>query len=612
VIAQLLRFAGVGGLATLAHVLTALAVQAALPLTAQAANLAGFVAGFATSYAGHARVTFNAPLRSVPQFLRFLLLSLLGLAASSLAVWVVTTVIGASFALAMAAVVVIVPAVSYVAMRLWVFNEQSEIPVALAWDTALCGGMALILLAVFQDRLVNHDIAWYLFATRDWLAGDRLYVDLVEVNPPLNFYLTVPALGLADLFAISDQHGHYVAVSLYLFGSLLWCSTILRRDFGFSAGRRALLLCGLELAVTLPALDGIGQREQIMVLLFLPWAFHQAARQETVPSAIVAAIGMCLKPHFICLPLAVTVLNCVQDRSLRPVLSTSNLVFLGVGLAYVGFVWAVHPAYLFDIVGLSIDVYGAYSKPMAEVLWRVGYPMGLVALIVLTGLRSQRLTRPVGVLLVLALGGLGSYVLQGKGFSYHMLPFVSFSMIACLLILLEAGKPRPDLIAAALGLVGLTASSLQQGFYRNDAVVEIAQTVRDLGPFDRMITMTSNLYTGPAVAMALGADWASSYPANWLVPGAVNRLAQTDCASQAEVCAKLRAILDRNRTANLRDIERWRPDLLVVDLKSDDFDEPVFDWLAFMAADPAWDGVFARYRQVATSGRFLYFLRQPE
>ena len=123
---QILRFIGVGGLATLAHVLTAMAVEAAVHVTPQQANLAGFAAGFATSYAGHARVTFGAPLRSAAQFLRFLALSLLGLAASSGTVWLVTTRLGLGFPVAMAAVALIVPAISYLAMRFWVFAAPAE------------------------------------------------------------------------------------------------------------------------------------------------------------------------------------------------------------------------------------------------------------------------------------------------------------------------------------------------------------------------------------------------------------------------------------------------------------------------------------------------------
>jgi hypothetical protein len=348
-----------------------------------------------------------------------------------------------------------------------------------------------------------------------------------------------------------------------------------------------------------------------MVLFFLPWAMHQAAGRETLASAAFAAIGMCLKPHFICLPLAVSALNCLQARSLRPVLSTSTLVFLSVGLAYVGYVRLVHPAYLTDIVGTGLAVYGAFGSPPGALLTVIGYPLGLVTMMALAAWRSGWLDRTGALFLTLALGGLGSYALQGTGFSYHKVPFIAFGMIFGCVILVGRYRLGAALFPVAIGLAGLAATGLQQGYYDNRIVPVVVEAIQGEPPVGSLITLTTNMYSGPAVAMALGADWASSYPSNWMVPGAVNRLARTDCAALAETCAQLSAIAARNRTANITDIARLKPDLIVVDLKAEHFDQPGFDWLNFMAADPAWSPVFAGYRQIAWTDRFLFFLRKP-
>jgi hypothetical protein len=167
---------------------------------------------------------------------------------------------------------------------------------------------------------------------------------------------------------------------------------------------------------------------------------------------------MCLKPHFICLPLAATLLNCLQDRSFRPIFSASNLVFLGMGLAYVGFVQVVHPAYFSTIVGLALEVYGAYGSSFGKNFQIIGYPLGLFALILFVGLRSKQMTRSAAAFTALAFGGLGSYFLQGTGFSYHKVPFIAFATIAGCLIILKPSRPGLDLIPAAIGLVGLAAT----------------------------------------------------------------------------------------------------------------------------------------------------------
>lgn len=497
--------------------------------------------------------------------------------------------------------------------------QRSGFPVLgnrLVLGAAVGLAVAIAVLVVFWDRPINHDNAWFLIATRNWLGGAGLYTDLIEVNPPLAFYLTVPSLTLADLFGVSDTNGQYLAVALLCLVSFAWCGAILGSGFDLPPGSQALLLLGAGAAVVLASLNGVGQREQVLVLCFLPWALREASAEggstgQQIRAAGFAAVGMCLKPYFVVLPLAVTVLNVLQARSLRPVLSPANLVFLAVGLAYIAFVRILHPTYLYEIVRYGVEVYGAYGKPLAEVLSGIGTALGLMVLFTSVAVRSQAMTRSVTVFVALSLGGLASYFLQGTGFSYHKVPFVVFGMIACLLVLLQHGAPKAAVVAAGIAAVGLALGGAQQGFYRNAAIPEITGTVSNLGRIDGVMTLSSHVYTGPPVAIALDTNWVSRYPANWLVPGAVNRLDRLDCKAEAATCDRLRSIAARNRSDNIADIAKARPGLLIVDRSSGYFDRPRFDWLGFMAEDPDWARVFAKYRQVATSDRFLYFQRQP-
>jgi putative flippase GtrA len=59
-LATLIRFGGVGGLATLVHVLVALTAEHSLSLSAQQANLVGFLVSGWVSYVGYAHVSFRS------------------------------------------------------------------------------------------------------------------------------------------------------------------------------------------------------------------------------------------------------------------------------------------------------------------------------------------------------------------------------------------------------------------------------------------------------------------------------------------------------------------------------------------------------------------------
>ena len=49
---------------------------------------------------------------------------------------------------------------------------------------------------------INHDTAWFIHIANGLLDGKRLYVDFVEVNPPLAIWLIVPSTALARLCGI--------------------------------------------------------------------------------------------------------------------------------------------------------------------------------------------------------------------------------------------------------------------------------------------------------------------------------------------------------------------------------------------------------------------------
>jgi putative flippase GtrA len=122
---QMVRFGSVGGLATVVHVIVAVLMRDAFSVSPLQANLAGFCSALFLSYFGHAYLTFGTTLKGSRQFLRFLFVAVSGLAVSTTTVWCLNIKLALPFEFAMAAVAVLVPAASYVAMRFWVFSETA-------------------------------------------------------------------------------------------------------------------------------------------------------------------------------------------------------------------------------------------------------------------------------------------------------------------------------------------------------------------------------------------------------------------------------------------------------------------------------------------------------
>lgn len=608
---QLLRFGAVGVLATLVHVCAALVTTSAgvAPL---AANLVGFAVALSVSYLGHARITFGITPRFGIEAGRFAFTALCGLCASTLTVWILAVRLGLGMGVAMAAVALFVPTVTYLCLRFWVFTGETAPRRADTIGLLVAGGIAAVVTAFFWGRMINHDTAWYLLATRDWLAGAALYTNISEVNPPLNFYLTLPALGIADMFGVSDTNGQYLVLGMLIFASLAWSGGILREGLALPPLRHAVLVAGLGSAMVLPALGQYGQREQILVILVMPWAVGQlggAEGRSAISRAAFAAVGVCLKPHFLLLPIAVTLWRIVVVRSLRPVLSAENLTFVAVGAAYVGYVALIHPAYFADIVPMARAVYGAYGAPFGLVIAAIWFRVALLAVVVLVIALSAGAGRLAMPLWALCAAGVGVYLVQGTGFGYHTIPFVAFGMAACIVMIVTAPRIGAAVVAAALAFALLADGAIRRGPYHNSAAERIAGVAEEISGLGGLMVLTPHVYAGPPAAIAAGVDWASSYSSNWLVPGAVNRLGATDCGAAPDLCDRLRRIAARNRSDNLDDIETRAPELLVIDRRSGYFDRPGFDWLAFMNEDPRWARIFAAYEPLRVEGRFAYYRR---
>lgn len=118
-----LVFAGVGLAATATHAAVALAVRAAFDASPLDANLAGYLSAVGVSYLGNARLTFGRPALSGRRFLRFLVVSLMGLAAGQAITWALAERLGWPFPAALAVVVVTIPALSFAAAKLWAFRS---------------------------------------------------------------------------------------------------------------------------------------------------------------------------------------------------------------------------------------------------------------------------------------------------------------------------------------------------------------------------------------------------------------------------------------------------------------------------------------------------------
>lgn len=475
------------------------------------------------------------------------------------------------------------------------FPEANSLATGVVFALAMCLGLLIVL----WGRRINLDTAWYLVATSQWLDGARLYVDIFELNPPLNFYFTIPPILLSDLLGISGPNAQYLFICIAIFLSMLTCWNIAPR---LTENRRVIFVVGLGLAMTVPAMNDIGQREHLLVILTAPWLVSQLLPQRRLSGrtrnilAAVAALGICLKPYFVLIPAAVTLGHVLASRSLRPILSASNLTMLTVGVSYVAAVSILYPEYFQDVVPLARDFYGAFGLPDAKVSHYVTVMSAPFVPLLLLFLLRRDVPAGTGIFAAAALAGLVVYLVQWKGFPYHSIPFEAFALMGSSWVLVRSERVTPIALSAIVGILGSAYLSNLQGMYQSWAD-SVTRHIEDAGwrP-NTMASLSTHVSSGPPIALEIGAAWGSRYAHLWPVPGAQRALADTDCEYAPERCAVFEVVLDTTRKNILADLAASRPEILIIDHEYSFFAGLDFTWDGFMRSDPRWSDIIGGYR----------------
>ena len=101
-----------------------------------------------------------------------------------------------------------------------------------------------------SSHLLSHDVAWFLFGSERMVDGASLYRDVIDVNPPLVFYLGVPAAWLQHALGWSDIVLYRLGVLAAIVLSLWLCnhfSRVLLAEFVPATHRHLTMLLAVLL-----------------------------------------------------------------------------------------------------------------------------------------------------------------------------------------------------------------------------------------------------------------------------------------------------------------------------------------------------------------------------
>ena len=160
--------------------------------------------------------------------------------------------------------------------------------VAVASLLLLLAVVAVVLFTMLRSPLKD-DVAWLLYVARRWLAGRELYIDVVEINPPLIVWISAIPIQLASVLGIDAQ---YTAIPFFVaavLGCAWWTASLLQGSGRLFDDRLPVFAAIGTVLLVVPAGD-LGQREHLLVAAILPYLalFARSLDGERAGAARVA------------------------------------------------------------------------------------------------------------------------------------------------------------------------------------------------------------------------------------------------------------------------------------------------------------------------------------
>ena len=543
----------------------------------------------------------------------------------------------------------------------------------LLWLIAGASGM-LALLSLLSAA--GHDQLWFLLMARRWLDGATLDGPVIfDSNPPLIVWLSAVPVKLASALPLpfadpATAWAKLLVLALFAAVARL-CWTFLRQllpDAG-RTDRLALTFAFLVLAGVVPARD-FGQRDHLTGILCLPYILAAAlsasprartsrARVARGLAALLAAVGICLKPHQLLLILAVE-LACLllwlrADRRLPrrpsgttrvPLARPEPWIIAAAGAVFLASIRRFAPAYLSLALPLLHETYWAIGHLSPLELLSQSLQLHLLAICAIALFVWQKPARSASpragnatgkssspdapgrrAILLLLAAGCGAtlaFYLQDTGWYYQQLPAITLFAAALALTLLPSLttlRSIPRHLPAAAAALSLLAVLLTAFGLRDDIRVPGAFAFASpdpalfagLPPGAPVAILTTSVEDTMMPVARFHLQWAQRTNNLWLFP-AVLRLEDPSAArpraARSITPAQVAALDTLEHRWMVEDLTRWQPQLVLIKRCQDPhvlcqaLEDRHDDLLAWFARDPRFRELWRSYRPLRRAGDY--------
>ena len=453
------------------------------------------------------------------------------------------------------------------------------------------------------------DVTWLIEVAERVLDGQRLYVDVIETNPPASVWLYLPAVFLSRLLHATPEAIVDAQTYLCATGTLWFCARILGRTRLAQHVNAPWLLAAMAAILMILPHGVFGQKEHYVLMALLPLLAMQAARIFSAPiflssailAGVCAGIGLAIKPHFaLCLaPVLLAAAwpggpwRSTWPQALTRALRIETAVACAVAGIYAVMVAWLHPEFFTHILPVMALVYVPVRLSLMQIITHPAILIWTGAMLTLAlAARARLLVAPVSLLALASTGAMLAFLLQGKGYMYQAYPMLALALAGGVLAMIDKhAEGQAAMRLLALGALAVVA----QATWAWSGVVwdsrELRAVLALVQPQARLLAISSEMSVGHPLVRQLGGTWLSRGPCLWNIRGGQERIERE--MLDPSTLARIRAYGQAERDMLLEDIRTGRPDIVLVQIKG-------VDWSEWTAADAEISAELAAFNDRGT------------
>ena len=435
------------------------------------------------------------------------------------------------------------------------------------------GVVFAIAIGLRQVVPLNTDVSWLIVISERMLDGQRLFRDIIEINPPMAPFAYLPAVALARVLGVDPRHVIDAQLLLLAAASLFAVSRIVRLSPSLSPLNWGPLAIWAAAVVTVLPMHVFAQREHMAMLTFLPALAVYALRSNREPlplwAILIAGVGagitLAFKPFFT-VPVAFCILfAAIRSRSWLTLFAPENIITAVLVITVSVSTYILYPEYFTVTYPLVRDTYLSWSMPASVIFLNDATLVFAIAMVSVLLARQNRTSDPLLLVTVLAAAGFAiSFFLQRRGWAYHSYPMVAVALLAMGYALTGAAGSRSrrgEVVSAFVLAVAFIVG--MQWFYAGVYVGPIRQAVEGLKPHPRILVLSGEAAIGHPLVRDVNGVWVSRQENLWIREFV--RLTRERTVVDAATDAKLNDYLALERKWLIEDFKKLPPDLILVD-----------------------------------------------